>query len=812
MKIFVASWFFPPINTSEALCCYKLLRNSSFKYDVFSSLSNNWSYDNKFKSYNDKNIRNFYIKTNNINKWVKESINKFIKLNSKEKYDCIMTRAMPEESVEIGLAIKKKFPKIKWIASFADPIGNNPYMFRAYIDNDSSISKENKIIIKNILRGTNISNINDLEKNNNSYFIKRLCYLRKIELEALKFADLIIGPNEDLLFYINNSWSEKFYVLPHNFDKTFYPKIVNKLNKNKKNFTFIGMTDNFRSLLPLVKAVILIKKNYPNELLKFEMDFIGNITDDVKKIVKKEDLTEIIKIKKPIDYQTSLKVMMESDVLIHIDANFKELQKKGSIFLAGKIADYLGAGRPILAITGENSPAYKVISQCGGYISGYQVKDIYGCLMSILNGKNKYKKTLKSISTYDSAIVAKNFDKKILSLSNKESTFNLNNIIKDVLPNTVKQKILSICIPSYNVEKTISHTIYSLINHKLRNFIELLVIDDGSTDGTRSVALKFQNKYKDIVKVITKKNGGHGSTINRAIKEAKGLYFMVIDGDDYINSNEFEKFIYFVKEHIKDKIDLFVNPYNEYYIDTKEIKLIDENLHSIKKEKIYNFSQLYGKEIYFSMHASTYRTDILKHMGINLTEHSYYVDCEYMLFPIKFVNKIVFCNYLMYFYCKGNDNQSVSTKSYSKNYEQHTNVCKSLLIYLLNNKMSKAHFYYYQRILLFILYTQYTLPLRKNFDYEKGKKINSKFDKYLKETSLSIYKKLNEYKIIKIIRINKFNYKFLINKYVKIKGIKSFVKKLIVNKFTIKLSKSFLFSHGLGLFIRKKLKYRIKRN
>ena len=126
MNIFVAAWYYPPVTSSEGIVTYKLLRKSENNYDVCSSLSENWSYHTSFKSYDEPNISTYTIDTNSIDEWVDFCIEKFEELYPSRKYDCIMTRSTPPESILVGLRVKQKHPEIKWIASLADPVANNP--------------------------------------------------------------------------------------------------------------------------------------------------------------------------------------------------------------------------------------------------------------------------------------------------------------------------------------------------------------------------------------------------------------------------------------------------------------------------------------------------------------------------------------------------------------------------------------------------------------------------------------------------------------------------------------------------------------
>ncbi len=100
-------------------------------------------------------------------------------------------------------------------------------------------------------------------------------------------------------------------------------------------------------------------------------------------------------------------------------------------------------------------------------------------------------------------------------------------------------KLLSIIVASYNVEKYITKAIgcYSqlLSNKEIYNKLEIIIINDGSIDKTKEIATKFESDFPDVVRVINKESGGHGSCINTGIKEATGKYFFLIDADDWVN-------------------------------------------------------------------------------------------------------------------------------------------------------------------------------------------------------------------------------------------------------------------------------------
>ena len=143
MRIFVASWFFPPSTSSEGIVAYKLLKNSTHEYEVCSAVSNQWGYNETIAMTAD-NIKQFLVETDNINEWVEEAISIFEREHERKPYDAIMTRSMPPESIDVAKAIKEKHPGLPWIASLGDPISRVPWMTKSYITNNKNLTKSEK--------------------------------------------------------------------------------------------------------------------------------------------------------------------------------------------------------------------------------------------------------------------------------------------------------------------------------------------------------------------------------------------------------------------------------------------------------------------------------------------------------------------------------------------------------------------------------------------------------------------------------------------------------------------------------------------
>ena len=122
-------------------------------------------------------------------------------------------------------------------------------------------------------------------------------------------------------------------------------------------------------------------------------------------------------------------------------------------------------------------------------------------------------------------------------------------------------KYISFAIPSYNSEDYMSHAIESILPGG--EDVEIIVVNDGSKDGTSEIAHEYKNKYPNIVRVVDKDNGGHGDAVNSGLSHATGKYFKVVDSDDWVDEDSLHKILEFLKElEEEDKeIDMLISNY-----------------------------------------------------------------------------------------------------------------------------------------------------------------------------------------------------------------------------------------------------------
>ncbi|MCB6345819.1 glycosyltransferase family 2 protein [Enterocloster lavalensis] len=244
------------------------------------------------------------------------------------------------------------------------------------------------------------------------------------------------------------------------------------------------------------------------------------------------------------------------------------------------------------------------------------------------------------------------------------------------------RKILTITVPTYNAERYLRDNLDSFCIPELLNDLEILIINDGSIDGSAAIAEEYVQRFPETYRVITKENGGHGSGINTGIRYATGKYFKVVDADDWVEKEAFIRLVQTLKEKDSDIVSSgFYWVYDEgqknktEFLRKKEMKIPFKD---VEYQKEYVFDEI-ADRIYIKMHNMTVKTEILKKHNIKVDEHCYYVDTEYITYPIPYVKTICFVEEFVYMYRLGRQGQSVSIEKMQYNEKNYDRVIASLV-------------------------------------------------------------------------------------------------------------------------------------
>lgn len=311
----------------------------------------------------------------------------------------------------------------------------------------------------------------------------------------------------------------------------------------------------------------------------------------------------------------------------------------------------------------------------------------------------------------------------------------------------MEQKILSIGIAAYNMEKYLRRCIDSLLIPEIDK-LEIIIVNNASTDSTPKIAQEYYNKYPNSIKVINiDVNGHYGKAVNHALKNATGKYFKLLDADDWYDIKGLSTFVN-VLSH--SDVDLIITNMSQVFADNRKSKdFISTN---VEYGKIIMRGTNEFKKIDFSahiaMHKITYRTSILHNMHFTMTENIPYVDNEYAYYPFEHINSVLFINIILYKYFIGREGQTVNIKTLIKNSSAHLQIINKMLEQYTETDSST--FTFNTLFLCRILNSYYRIKLvfqNKNKDEDKKLK---EIDVFIKSKGNKLYRILGKQTCAKI--------------------------------------------------------------
>ena len=241
-------------------------------------------------------------------------------------------------------------------------------------------------------------------------------------------------------------------------------------------------------------------------------------------------------------------------------------------------------------------------------------------------------------------------------------------------------KIMTFAIPCYNSAAYMERCIDALL--PCGNDVEVIIVNDGSTDDTGKIADNYAAQYPEIVRVIHQENGGHGEAVNMGIKNASGLYFKVVDSDDWLDDQGIIKVLQTLKTLVRDNSAPDMMVCNYIYE-----KLQEGTRHVINYNNVFPHDRIFGwDEIrrfppwkYLVMHSLIYRTQLLHECGLRLPKHTFYVDNIFAYQPLPFVKTIYYLDVDLYHYFIGRDDQSINESVMTKRIDQQLLVTRIMI-------------------------------------------------------------------------------------------------------------------------------------
>lgn len=238
-------------------------------------------------------------------------------------------------------------------------------------------------------------------------------------------------------------------------------------------------------------------------------------------------------------------------------------------------------------------------------------------------------------------------------------------------------KQLTIVMPSYNVEALIGRGLESLSDPRLADALEVVVVDDGSVDGTADAARRFVEERPDVFRLVSKENGGHGSAVNAGLEAARGRYFRVVDADDWVSADGLAEELVLLRDIDSD---IVVDVRRDVHMETgeTELKHLPDGLPLGREVPFSDISDEVARTNSVSIHTVSGRTDFLRSCGVRLLEHTFYVDTQFIVEATSQAATVTVLDIEVYQYLVGNAAQSVAAESFVARFSDHDRVVREV--------------------------------------------------------------------------------------------------------------------------------------
>lgn len=303
-------------------------------------------------------------------------------------------------------------------------------------------------------------------------------------------------------------------------------------------------------------------------------------------------------------------------------------------------------------------------------------------------------------------------------------------------------KLITFAVPCYNSESYMRHCVDSLLEGGEE--VEILIVDDGSKDGTAQIADEYASKYPTIVRAIHQENGGHGEAVNTGLLNATGYYYKVVDSDDWVNKAAYHDILEVLRKTVRENISLDMLLSNFVYEKqgARRKKVMSyRNMFPQDEVITWDDMRFLKKSQYILMHSVIYRTELLRECGLKLPKHTFYVDNIFVYQPLPYVKTIYYLDVNFYRYFIGRGDQSVNEKVMIGRIDQQIRVTHIMLetynVWKIENKKLRKYMMNYLDIMMMV---SSILLIRSGTDENFKKK--QELWKYLKNLDRKLYRKL----------------------------------------------------------------------
>lgn len=304
------------------------------------------------------------------------------------------------------------------------------------------------------------------------------------------------------------------------------------------------------------------------------------------------------------------------------------------------------------------------------------------------------------------------------------------------------QKILSVAIPCYNSEAYMRHAIESVLPGG--EDVEILIVNDGSKDGTAKIADEYEAAYPSICRAVHKENGGHGDAVMCGLNHAQGVYFRVVDSDDWLDSDVLLRVLDVLRKHVEEKeqLDLLITDYVYDKVGARR-KHTMQYSNALPTQQTFSWENMHSLRTgqYILMHSATYRRQLLIDCGLSLPKHTFYVDNLYVYVPMTHVETMYYMDETLYHYYIGREDQSVHEQVMIRRIDQQLRVNRLMLdavdVLAIPERHRRKYMYSYMEIITTISSIMLILS-----GTEENLKKRDELWQYIKDTRPALYSKM----------------------------------------------------------------------
>ena len=240
------------------------------------------------------------------------------------------------------------------------------------------------------------------------------------------------------------------------------------------------------------------------------------------------------------------------------------------------------------------------------------------------------------------------------------------------------EKTLSVVVPAYNSEHFLGRVLDSLLTPETAEALEIIVVDDGSRDGTAALGRKYCAQWPGTVRLISQPNRGHGGALNTGIAAARGTYVRILDSDDWAETRNLLPLLEALKTCT---CDVVLTPYRS--VDVRDPRETLWDCGPAFHGRVWSLEDAlrHWEDFHplMALHGVTYRREFYCSLGLSLSEHVYYEDQEYVILPLCHARTLLPLDLLIYNYRVGDQNQSMSPANQKKNLGSYQAVLNRLL-------------------------------------------------------------------------------------------------------------------------------------